>query len=52
VGPDKDCPQERITTELNKIVESPTPSYGFKLLFQTGLLQLIFQMAQLRRGQG
>ncbi|MGI4823313.1 MAG: CCA tRNA nucleotidyltransferase [Janthinobacterium lividum] len=40
--------QERITTELNKIVESPVPSYGFKLLFQTGLLQLIFpKMAQL-----
>ena len=34
--------QERITVELNKIIESPTPSYGFKLLFQTGLLQLIF----------
>jgi poly(A) polymerase len=40
--------QERITTELNKIVESPVPSYGFKLLFQTGLLQLVFpKMAQL-----
>ncbi len=40
--------QERITTELNKIVESPVPSYGFKLLFQTGLLQLIFpKMVQL-----
>ena len=34
--------QERITTELNKILESPLPSYGFKLLFQTGLLALIF----------
>ncbi len=34
--------QERITVELNKIVESPLPSYGFKLLFQTGLLHLIF----------
>ena len=34
--------QERITVELNKIIESPVPSYGFKLLFQTGLLQLIF----------
>jgi poly(A) polymerase len=40
--------QERITTELNKIVESLVPSYGFKLLFQTGLLQIIFpKMAQL-----
>jgi poly(A) polymerase len=33
---------ERITVELNKIVESPKPSVGFKLLFDTGLLQLIF----------
>ena len=40
--------QERITVELNKIIESPLPSYGFKLLFQTGLLHLIFpKMAQL-----
>ncbi|AKQ47471.1 tRNA nucleotidyltransferase [Rufibacter radiotolerans] len=34
--------QERITDELNKIILSKTPSYGFKLLFQTGLLHLIF----------
>lgn len=34
--------QERITEELNKIVLSKTPSYGFKLLFYTGLLQIIF----------
>ena len=34
--------QERITDELNKIILSPTPSYGFKLLFVSGLLQLIF----------
>ncbi|WP_192821608.1 CCA tRNA nucleotidyltransferase [Rufibacter sp. LB8] len=34
--------QERITDELNKIILSKTPSYGFKLLFQTGLLELIF----------
>ncbi|TGE23835.1 HD domain-containing protein [Hymenobacter aquaticus] len=40
--------QERITVELNKIIEATKPSYGFKLLFQTGLLQLIFpRMAQL-----
>jgi len=40
--------QERITTELNKIIMAPQPSYGFKLLFQCGLLQLIFpRMAQL-----
>jgi putative nucleotidyltransferase with HDIG domain len=34
--------QERITDELNKIILSPTPSYGFKLLFHARLLQLIF----------
>ena len=34
--------KERITTELNKIILSPTPSVGFKLLFDTGLLHLIF----------
>lgn len=40
--------QERITEELNKIVLSQTPSVGFKLLFDTGLLHLIFpQMAVL-----
>ena len=33
---------ERITTELNKIVLSPTPSIGFKLLQKSGLMQLIF----------
>jgi poly(A) polymerase len=34
--------QERITTELEKIMTSPQPSVGFKLLFNTGLLQIIF----------
>lgn len=34
--------KERVIDELNKIVLSPTPSYGFKLLFQSGLLELIF----------
>ncbi|MFD1188722.1 CCA tRNA nucleotidyltransferase [Pontibacter rugosus] len=34
--------QERITDELNKIVLSPVPSYGFKLLFASGLLHIIF----------
>ncbi len=34
--------QERITDELNKIILSPVPSIGFKLLFDTGLLHLIF----------
>ncbi|GAB3197393.1 putative nucleotidyltransferase with HDIG domain [Pontibacter aydingkolensis] len=34
--------QERIIDELNKIILSPKPSYGFKLLFASGLLHLIF----------
>ncbi|MDQ3536039.1 MAG: CCA tRNA nucleotidyltransferase, partial [Bacteroidota bacterium] len=34
--------QERIIEELNKIILSPVPSYGFKLLFQAGVLHLIF----------
>lgn len=33
---------ERITEEINKIILSPTPSIGFKLLDDTGLLELIF----------
>ncbi len=33
---------ERITDELNKIILSPKPSYGFSLLFHTGLLEIIF----------
>jgi len=33
---------ERITDELNKIVLSPVPSLGFKLLFDTGLLKQFF----------
>ncbi len=40
--------KERISDELNKIILTPTPSIGFKLLFDTGLLQHIFpQMASL-----
>lgn len=40
--------QERITDELNKIISSLKPSTGFKLLFDTGLLQIVFpQMAAL-----
>jgi poly(A) polymerase len=40
--------QERITDELNKIILSKKPSVGFKLLFETGLLELIFpQMVDL-----
>jgi len=34
--------QERITIELEKIMKTPKPSIGFKLLFDTGLLKLIF----------
>ncbi len=33
---------ERISEELNKIILSPVPSYGFKLLFQSGLLKEFF----------
>jgi len=49
---------ERITTELNKIILSPKPSIGFKHLFDTGLLEIIFpEMAALqgidiRQGKG
>lgn len=34
--------QERITDEVNKIILSVVPSYGFKLLFHSGLLKLFF----------
>jgi putative nucleotidyltransferase with HDIG domain len=33
---------ERITTELEKILATPKPSVGFKLLFDAGLLHIIF----------
>ncbi len=33
---------ERISDELNKIILSSKPSYGFKLLFHAGLLDIIF----------
>lgn len=36
--------KERITDELNKIILSPVPSIGFKYLFDTGLLHLIFPL--------
>lgn len=40
--------QERITEELNKIILSKKPSIGFDLLYNSGLLQLIFpQMVEL-----
>lgn len=34
--------KERITEELNKIVMSEQPSYGFTLLYETGLLSRFF----------
>lgn len=34
--------KERITTEVEKILMTPTPSVGFRLLFDTGLLHLFF----------
>jgi poly(A) polymerase len=34
--------KERIIIELNKIISAKVPSVGFKLLFDSGLLQLIF----------
>mgnify|MGYP003575717048 CR=1 FL=1 len=41
--------KERVTDELNKIILSPRPSIGFKYLYDTGLLHIIFpQMAQLQ----
>lgn len=41
--------RERITTELNKIILSPRPSVGLKLLFDCGILELIFpEMAALQ----
>ncbi|MEL6987156.1 MAG: HD domain-containing protein [Bacteroidota bacterium] len=49
---------ERITTELQKIIGSPKPSIGFKLLFDTGLLHIIFpeltdlQGVEVRNGIG
>ncbi len=34
--------KERIIDELNKIIAAKVPSFGFKLLFDSGLLQIIF----------
>lgn len=33
---------ERVTDELNKIILSEKPSIGFKLLFDSGILQIVF----------
>lgn len=41
--------KERISVELEKIIMSDRPTKGFKLLFDTGLLQIIFpEMAALQ----
>ena len=42
--------KERIADELNKIILSPKPSVGFKLLLDTGLLKLIFPQFVLLHG--
>jgi poly(A) polymerase len=42
--------KERIIDELNKIILSKTPSIGFKLLFDTGLLEIIFPEMALLHG--
>ncbi len=42
--------KERISDELNKIMLAPVPSVGFKLLFDTGLLHLIFPQMVLLYG--
>ncbi len=42
--------QERITDELNKIVLSPKPSVGFKLLSRSGLLAIIFPEFEALKG--
>jgi len=43
---------ERIADELNKIIMTDTPSVGFKLLFETGLLKLFFpEMVDLQGAQ-
>ncbi len=34
--------QERIIDELNKVILSKTPSYGFKLMFHSGMLKYFF----------
>lgn len=41
---------ERVIDELNKIVMSPVPSIGFKLLEETGLLKIIFPELQRLKG--
>lgn len=42
--------KERITDELNKIILAKVPSVGFKLLFNSGLLKLVFPEMQALHG--
>ncbi len=42
--------QERITDELNKIILAKKPSIGFRLLEETGLLEIIFPEMQKLKG--
>ena len=50
--------QERITDELNKIIDAKMPSVGFDLLYKSGLLEIIFPQlvalvgAEYKDGQG
>jgi poly(A) polymerase len=41
---------ERIIEEINKIIMSPKPSVGFKLLEETGLLKLVFPELEKMKG--
>jgi poly(A) polymerase len=43
--------KERITDEINKIILSPVPSIGFKLLDKTGLLKIILPEVQNLKGR-
>jgi len=42
--------RERVTDELNKIMEAPVPSIGFRLLDKTGLLPLILPELDAMKG--
>ncbi len=43
--------KERITDEINKIMLTPNPSVGFKLLEKTGLLEIILPEVQKLKGR-
>jgi poly(A) polymerase len=43
--------KERITDEINKIIMTPNPSIGFKLLEKTGLLAIILPEIQKLKGR-